>query len=59
MKIRKLNFRIIENYGAFVHGGSMQRWEVVQYKYFVTVLKYIFLVSVFYSNTYFSDDFLL
>ena len=36
-----------------------QRWEVVEYKYFVTVLKYIFLVSVLYSTTCFSDDFLL
>ena len=38
---------------------SPQRREVVEYKYFVTVLKYIFLVSVLYSTTYFSDDFLL
>ena len=36
-----------------------QRWEVVEYKYFVTVLKYIFLVSVHYSTTYFSDNVLL
>ena len=36
-----------------------QRWEVVEYKYFVTVLKYMFLVSVLYSTTYFPDDFLL
>ena len=41
------------------HIGSFQRWEVVEFKYFVTVLKYIFLVSVLYSTTYFSDDFLL
>ena len=39
--------------------AHMQRWEVVEYKYFVTVLKYIFLVPVLYSTTYFSDDFLL
>ena len=35
-----------------------QRWEVVEFKYFVTVLKYIVLVSVLYTTTYFSDDFL-
>ena len=28
-----------------------QRREVVEYKYFVTVLKYMFLVSVLYSTT--------
>ena len=28
-----------------------QRWEVVEYKYFVTVVKHIFLVSVLYSTT--------
>ena len=38
---------------------DFKRWEVVEYKYFVTVLKYIFLVSVLCSTTYFSDDFLL
>ena len=42
--------------GAFV---EEKRWEVVEYKYFVTVLKYMFLVSVLYSTTYFSDYFLL
>ena len=26
--------------------ANIQRWEVVEYKYFVTVIKYIFLVSV-------------
>ena len=36
-----------------------QRWEVAEYKYFVTVLKYMFLVSVLYSTTCFTDDFLL
>ena len=40
-------------------GEDGQRWEVVKYKYFVTVLKYMFLVSVLYSTTYFPDHFLL
>jgi len=39
--------------------ADLQKGEVVEYKYFVSVLKYIFLVSVLYSTTYFSDDFLL
>ena len=42
-----------------VRPPAAQRWEVVEYKYFVTVLKYMLLVSVLYSTTYFSDDFLL
>ena len=44
---------------ALIYHTAHQRWEVVEYKYFVTVLKYILLVSVLYSTTYFSDDFLL
>ncbi len=36
-----------------------QRWEVTKYKYVITVLKYIFLVSVLYFTIYFSDYFLL
>ena len=42
---------------TFLRYANIQMWEVVEYKYFVTVLKYIFLVSVLYSTTYFSDDF--
>ena len=50
-----------------LHSGTVQqtqqilqeRWEVVEYKYLVTVLKYIFLVSVLYSTPNVSDNFLL
>ena len=46
--------------GQTLHMGqpcvhTIQRWEVVEYKYFVTVLKYIFLVSVLYSTTFYFD----
>ena len=36
---------------------DLKRWEVLEFKYLVTVLKCIFLVSVLYSTTYFPDDF--
>ena len=58
---RNMEFKLIDP--EEVRQKHTQRWEVVEYKYFVTVLKYIFLVSVLYSTNYFlhylHDDFLL
>lgn len=46
--------------GALEHlTGSQQRWEAMKYKDFMTVLKYIFQVSVLYVSIYFSFYFLL
>ena len=56
------NDNLQTHFGAFLSQyffKQQQRWEVVEYKYFVTVLEYIFLVPVLYSTTFFSDDFLL
>ena len=39
-------------YTVCIYTTCVQRWEVLEYKYFVTVLKYMFLVSVLYSTTY-------
>ena len=49
---------VLERYWVNIISPNDQRWEVVEYKYFVTVLKYMFLLSVLYSTTN-SDDFLL
>ncbi len=33
-----------------------QKWEVIKYKYFLTVFKYSFHVSILYLSIYFSDN---
>lgn len=43
----------------FLDCVNYQRWEVMKYKYFITVLEYIFQVSAFHLSVYFSDNFLL
>ncbi len=59
--LHERTFSKIHNRGTLrnVHCAYKQRWEVTKYKYFVTVLKKIFLVSVLYFTIYFSDYFLL
>ena len=39
--------------------SHIQRWEETKHQYFVTTLKKIFQVFVFYLSIYFSDVFLL
>lgn len=46
-----------ETPGAAEPIPNVQRWEVSEYKYSITVLKY--QVSVLYLSIYFSGDFLL
>ena len=59
MKLRAACMCALGKLKWHLKSADLQKGEVVEYKYFVSVLKYIFLVSVLYSTTYFSDDFLL
>ncbi len=46
-----------QNNRIIIHDGTWQWWSVTKYNYFVTVLKYIFQVSVLYWSSFILSNF--